>query len=181
GQLLGLLHAAQAVAPLDRRRLRSENRGQRLAHGGLRLPRQQPLGVGQRGEELGLSDQELGERIAAGADLDEAEEEIRVTGEKLHDARARPGGRQESLELVQRLVRIGTLPERVEQQRIEARERRIQVRRVRDQQPAFEDQLQVVTRALGVLESSRAQRRQARQAELPARRELAIGEELAER
>ena len=55
------------------------------------------------------------------------------------------------------------------------------MRRVRDERPALEDQLQVVTRALGILESGRAERRQARQADLPARRELAIREELTER
>ena len=91
------------------------------------------------------------------------------------------GGGQEALELVQRLVGIGALPERVEQQRIETRERRVQVRRVRDQRPALEDQLQVVTRALGILESGRAERREARQAQRSTRRKLAIGEELAER
>ena len=82
--------------------------------------------------------------------------------------------------MIQRLVRIGALPERVEEHRIEARERVGEVRRVRHQWATLQDQLQVVPRALGILEPGRPQRRQARQARSAARRELADREELPE-
>src|SRR5262249_26940961 len=77
--------------------------------------------------------------------------------------------------------RIRALPEGVQEQRVEARQGRVEVRRVGHQRAALQDQLQIVARALRVLESGRAERREARQARPPPGLELAVAEELAER
>src|SRR5262249_57636538 len=94
---------------------------------------------------------------------------------------SRTGSREEPLELVQRLVGVWALPQRVEQERIEALERRRQMGRVRHQRTPLEDELQVVARALGVLEAGGLERGEARQAHTAARPVLARREELPER
>src|SRR5438034_834219 len=115
GQLLGLLHSAQPIAPLGRRRSGNEEGRHGLAQDRFRLPRQDALGIRQRRQQLGLGDQELGEMIAARADLDEAEKEIGILDEQLDESRPRTGGPEQPLELVQGLVGVGALPERVEE------------------------------------------------------------------
>src|SRR6185295_20044317 len=118
--------------------------------------------------------------VAARADLDQSEEEIGILHEQLDEPRARTGGSEEPLELVQRLVGVGALPQGVEQERIEARERRVQMRRVRHERAPLEDELQVLARALGILEAGGLERREARQAHAAARPVIARREELAE-
>ena len=140
GQLFGLLRPAQPIAPIGRRGSRREHRRHRRAEVGSGFPAQEPLGARQRREQLGLGDQQLGEEIAAGADLDEAQEQLRVH-EQLDEPGARPGSREEPLELVQRLVGIGALPQGVDEHRIEALERGAHVRGVRHQRTALEDHL----------------------------------------
>jgi hypothetical protein len=71
--------------------------------------------IRQRRQQLGLGDQELGEMFAARADLDEAEKEIGILDEQLDESRPRTGGPEQPLELVQGLVGVGALPERVEE------------------------------------------------------------------
>ena len=56
----------------------------------------------------------------------------------------------------------------------------MQVRRIRHQRAALQDELQIVPRALRVLEPGRPQRRKSRQAHAAARPERAGGEKLAE-
>src|SRR5262249_50694090 len=114
-------------------------------------------------------------------DLDEAEKEIGIFHEQLDEPGSRTGSPEEALELVQRLVGVGALPQRVEQERIEALERRGQMGRVRYQRTTLEDELQVVARALGILEPGGLERGEARQAHAAARPVLARREELPER
>src|SRR5262249_26379834 len=89
-------------------------------------------------------------------------------------------GREEPLELMERLVGVRALPERVQEQRVEASQGGVEVRGVGHQRAALEDQLQIVPRALRVLEPGGAQCGQARQAEPAPKLELALAEELAE-
>ena len=164
----------------DGRRPGRKHGGQGQAQGRLGLAREDPLGARQRGEQLGLGDQELREQIAARADLDEAEEQIRILDQQLDESRPGPGRREEPLELVQRLVRVGALPERVEEHRVEPLERGGEVRRIRHQRATFQDELQIVSCPLRVLEPGRPQRREARQPGPRARPELTNGEERPE-
>src|SRR4029434_5131873 len=99
--------------------------------------------------------QEVGDMAAARPDLDEPEEEIGILHEQLDEPGPRTGGPEEPLELVQCLVGVGAFPQRVEQERIEALERRGQMGRVRHQRTTLEDELQVVARARWVLVTPR--------------------------
>src|SRR5438445_240542 len=82
---------------------------------------------------------------------------------------------EKALELVQGLVGIPALPHRVEQRRQQPGERLAERGRVGHERPAFEDETQVVTRALGIGEARRLQGQPARQ----PRPERTIAETLA--
>src|SRR5213079_3252963 len=106
---------------------RGEDLGQR---GALRRPRlapEEPLGRRERGEELGLGDEELRQEVATRTHTDEPGEKLGAVREQLDEPSARAGGRQEALELVERLVGVGALPEGVEEHRVEALERRAEL------------------------------------------------------
>ena len=115
-------------------------------------------GIGERGEEVRLRHQELGEQVAAGTEPHEAVEQVGVGGEQLDVAGARAGRRQEPLELVERLVGVGALPAGVEERRDEALEGRPQRRRPRNQRPPLDDHSEVLERPLGIHEARGPQR-----------------------
>src|SRR5712691_5503617 len=124
----------------------------------LRLGSEESLGRREQGEELGLGDQELRQEIAARAHADEPGEELGAPREQLDEPGARARRREEALELVERLVGVGALPERVEEHRAEALERRAKPARVWHERTPLEDQREVVARPLGVDEAGRAER-----------------------
>src|SRR5206468_400204 len=87
----------------------------------------------------------------------------------------------EALELVKRVVGVGALPERIEEHRAEALERRAEPARVRHERTPLEDEREVVARTLGVDEAGRAERHDAGQSEALAGGPDALGEEGAKR
>src|SRR3989441_9412787 len=92
---------------------------------------------------------------------DEPGEKLGAVREQLDEPSARAGGRQEALELVERLVGVGALPEGVQEHRVEALERRAELARVRHERAPLEDALEVVARALGGGEPRGAERHDA--------------------
>ena len=105
--------------------------------------------VGQARQQLGLRQQELGDELAPGAELDEIDEKIRALRQQLEIGRARPGSGDEALELVERLVGVGALPEGVEQHRKDRVKGASQRLGVRDERPAFDHEPQVFPGAVG--------------------------------
>src|SRR5206468_8665308 len=67
-------------------------------------------GVGQPAEQLRLRDEQLRQEIAAGAEPHESVQQLWTGREQLDVARARTRGGEKALEMIERLVRIGTLP-----------------------------------------------------------------------
>ena len=181
GQFLRLLDPSQPVAPLRRAEPRREHRRERRTKVGARAPALEHAPVGERREQLGLSDQQLRQEVAAGAEPHEPGEQLGPGGEQLDVARARPGGGEEPLELVERLVGIGALPARVEQHRLQARQGRPERAGVRHQRPALDDHPEVLERALGIGKPGGGQRDAARQSWARGSGRRALAEELAER
>ena len=114
-QLLGLLEPAQPVHALELRQPRGQGRSQGASE--VRPPsrRREGGGIGQPVQQLRLRQQQLGQELAASAELDEVREQVGTIGEELEIRGARSRRGDEALELVERLIRIGALPEGVEE------------------------------------------------------------------
>src|SRR5205809_3449542 len=100
---------------------------------------------------------------AASTHADEPGEELGAVGEQLDEPGARTGSRQEALDLVERRVGVGSLPERVEEHRVEALERRVELARVGHERAPLEDAPEVVARAVGIGEPRGTERHDARE------------------
>src|SRR5205085_9438105 len=106
-------------------------------------------GVGQRAEQLRLRDEQLRQEIAAGAEPHESVQQLWTGREQLDVARARAGGGEKALELIERLVRIGTLPAGVEEGRDQPRKggaQRAGIRRSEEHTSELQSQSKVVCR-----------------------------------
>ena len=169
-ELLRLLDLPQPIFPLEAGQARREHGGHLRAQLALPPVRGERRGAGQRGQELGLGDEELGQELAAGAELHQVSDQLRSFGEELEIGGARAHRGHESLELVQRLVGIRALPERVEQNGEHAADGAPRRLGIRHQRPALDHEPEVLARPVRIGEAGGLERRVARHAHRRRRR-----------
>ena len=98
------------------------------------------------------------QELAARAELDEIGEEIRALGEQLEIGGARARRGHEPLELVQSLVGIGALPQRLEQHGKHGVEGAAHGLRVGHEGPALEDEAEILARPVRIGEAGGLER-----------------------
>ena len=143
---------------------RGQDGGQRPAEIGLALRVPELRRVREARQELRLRQQELGQQLAAGAELDQVQQQVGVVGEELQVARAGPHRGDEPLELVQALVGVRALPECLQQDGKEPAEGPTHGIGVRNQRAAFQDQAEILARPLRVGEAGGLERVRGRNA-----------------
>jgi hypothetical protein len=139
-------------------------------------------GVGERGQQLRLGDEQLDEKVTARAETHETLQKLGPVGEQLDVPRARPGRGQEAFELVERLVGIRALPEGIEQNRKHPLEGHAQRAGIGHEGTTLDDEPEVLAGALGIGESSGLERHQTRRTQgTPGGGNRSLVEELPER